>query len=731
MKRRLWIWMLAALAAGCSKSKSSSSPSEPKADPTAAPDQPTVKAPEQAPSRGPEHAVYSLLDNRLAAHHSRGDAFVVPAGSAGFAKYVRFGNTMRNPTLAWELSRKSGDVRVARMTGKTASVFLPLTAEQAAAQRVWIRANATKDQAFTLQVGDQRQNGKLTPGWSTVSFSTGEQLQEGENSFTLFAGEAGIEVEWIAVGAAAPTDGLAAFHDAAKQALLLPEHGSMTWYVTLPEKGLLTGDLADGTCQVGVKALADDGTTAEGALRGLGSAVDLAALGGKAARVELTGRGCPVAALASPALVVPGAAAEVTRGAAPKYIVMIIMDSLRADRVRAFNPEARPEAPTFDKLAESSSVFLTAYVQGNESRVSHSSIWTSLYPINHGNLGEKDKLDLKWTTVDEVAKAAGMYVAGVSGNGYIRPSKGYGSAWAQYSNHIEEKLGLKGEDIFNKGLKWVEARKEPWFLYLGTIDTHVTWRAKSPWIEKYDPGYSGRFADSFSGADAAKAATGKLSLTEKEKEHVRALYDSNVSYQDDQLRQLIERLTAAGVWDETLLLITADHGDEQWEAGRVGHGASSRDQLVHVPLLIHYPPMFPAARVTEGAEVVDIVPTLADVLGVKADPAWQGVSLLPLAHGVGRGGQRLAMSSMYEGSHTGRIGRWKVRLTGPGKPEVYDLGADPAELKDLYGEPSSLISARALLDPLWILRQWNREWKKSEWGNAANVSAKFTADVGE
>lgn len=730
MIRRVSISLLIALAA-CGKGKKSPEPSTNGSSGTEPAAPPPVATPEKAPSRGPERVVYSLVDNRLAAHLGRGGGLVVPAGSAAFAKYLRFGNTMKKPELPWALKQKSGELAVARMTGKTASVYVPLTAAQAATQTVWIRANAAREQAFTLQVGDQKLNSKLPAGWSTVSVPTGSLLKEGENGLTLFAGDAGIEVEWIAVGAAAPAEGATRFYDASAKALRLPEGGSMAWYVLIPESGRVTGNLADGACQVAVSAIAEDGKTAEGTLKGLGSAVELAALAGKAARLELTAKGCAEAQLADAALVVPGEEPKITRGEPPQHVVFIIMDSLRADRVRAFNPKARPEAPTFDKLAETSALFRVNFVQGNESRVSHSSIWTSLYPINHGNLGEKDKLDPKWMTIDEVAKAARMYVAGVSGNGYIRPSKGYGTAWDKYSNHIEEELGLKGQDLFDKGLGWVEAKKEPWFLYLGTIDTHVSWRAKKPWIEQYDPGYKGRFEDTFSGEDAAKAATGKITLTEREKDHVRAIYDSNVSYQDDLLRQMIEKLTAAGVWDKTMLIITADHGDEQWEDGKVGHGASSRNQLVHVPLLIHYPPLFPAGSVYEGTEVIDITPTLADALGVPADPAWQGASVLPLAHGVGRGGQQMAMSSMYEGSHTGRIAHWKVRIPGSGKPEVYNLTTDEAELQDLYGQASSAIGARLILDPLWILRQWNREWKKSQWGNAANVSSRFAADLGE
>ncbi len=695
------------------------------------------KPPAQAPSRGPERAVYSLVDNRLSAHLARGGALVVPAGSAGFAKYVRFGNTREIKQLAWELRKTQGDVKVAHLTGKSGKVEVPLTAAQVQAGVIRVRAYSEKDQPFSVRVNDNGDvSGKLTAGWSTVELTPpGGQLKEGENTLLFFARNSGVDVAWIAVGgSAAPADDATAFFDAGDQSLVLPDGGGMTWFAFIPDKGRLTGDLRDGACEVAVKVTAEDGATAEGKLTGLGSAVELGALAGKAARIELTGAGCPKTKLAKAALVVPGEVAKPARGAAPKYVVFFIMDSLRADRVRPFNPGARPEVPTWDKLAETSAIFLQHYEQGNESRVSHASMWTSMYSIKHGLVGDKDPLVETWTTIDEVAKSAGMYVAGVSANGYVRPKKGFGTAWNAFSNHIEEETGLKAEDLLEHGLKLVGSKKEPWFLYIGTVDTHVSWRAKEPWLSKYDPDYSGRYKDTFSGEDAGKAAQSKEhngGLTDREIAHVRALYDSNVSYQDDILRQLIEKLQAAGIWDQTMLIITADHGDEQWEDGRVGHGQSVRDMLVHVPLLIHYPPLFPGGKITEGTEGIDIVPTMADALGVAMDPEWQGESLIPLAGGVGRGYPRLSLSSMYERAHGPRIGNWKMRVSGISTPKLYDLGADPDELKDIFGKPEAAVGARAVLDPTWILRTWNKDWKKSQWGNAANVTARFATDLGE
>lgn len=738
---RLYALVAAVALCSCGKSKDRPNAESKVAEGTVAGAPAPVKPalpPAKAAARGAEHAVYSLVDNRLAAHLHRGGGLLVDGGSGGFAKYTRFANQLSSGAKrAWDLRQSEGDIKVARMTGKSATVFVPLTAAEVAHPTVRIRAFVGDDSNVSIKVNDNKDiNGKLTKGWTTIELTVpADQLKEGENAITLFAKKPGLELAWLQVGGATAPDDAAAtsFYETASKSLLLPKQAGMTWFVAIPDKAKLTGDLSDGACTVNVVATAEDGRVVEGKLTGTGSAVDLSAIGGKAARLDLEGAGCPETRLANAALVEPGDAAHMKRGPdvkAPKYVVFIIMDSLRADRVRAFNPKARPETPNWEKLAETSSVFLNTYVQGNESQVSHASIWSSNYLAKHHAIEMKDHLAEKWMTIDEVAKAAGKYVAGASGNGYIRPERGFGNAWNQFVNHISKGLGLKGADIMEKGLSFITPKKDqPWFLYLGFIDTHVTWRAKQPWMDKYDGGYKGRFEKEY-GDDGPHGSNGK-DLTEKEQNHVRALYDSNVSYQDDLLGQLQKKLTDWGIWDQTMLVITADHGDEQWEDGRVGHGGSERDTLLHVPLLIHYPPLFPAVKVSEGVEAIDILPTIADALGVAQDPEWQGMSLVPVANGQGAGYPWMSSSSQYENSHAGRIGHWKAKLMGTGQPHVYDLAKDPDERNDLYGKASAEIGTRTVLDPLWTLRQWNVEWKKAQWGNASDVSSRFASDLGE
>lgn len=688
---------------------------------------PGKKVPKAKP-RGPERSVYSLIDNRLSAHVQRSGGVVAVGGSAGFVKYLRYGKSK----MPWQIRQTRAGKKVAVMGGKTAALQIPLTSAQAKGATLRMRVHNGNDRALTVRVnGKQKQEitRQMKAGWSTVVLELpGDAVRVGENQILIFTGKGEpMALEWLQVGGGDPGEAAPALYDTGKKSLVLPENGGLVYYVMVPEKGLLTGDLGDAACSVAVSARDESGGEVTGELVGQGSAVNLARLAGKPVRLELTGRGCPVAHLAGAALKVPGTEpAKSERGPAPKYVVFWIMDSLRADRVRPFNPKARAETPNFEKLAKTGAAFRQAYVQGNESRVTHASIWSSLYPVKHNMISAKAKLAGKWKTIDEVAKGAGLFASGVSANGYVARKWGFGTAWNKYSNHIHEKKGLKGQDVYDKGIGTIDGKKDPWFLYLGTIDTHVSWRPKEPWMGKYHPQpYKGRFAKRFSGEDAGR----NLTLSDAEIKWVRAMYDSNVSYQDELLGQLLGKLDEWGIADETMIIITADHGDEQWEHDKVGHGGSLRETLVHVPLLVHYPPMIRGGLVDEGAEVIDIVPTLADALGQKADKEWQGQSLIPIANGAGAGYPRMSMASMYERAHAARMGSWKLRIAGGKTPELYNVSKDPLQRKNIVAKHP--ITRRFLADPLWILRSFNMDWRKSAWGNAANVSAAFPASFGE
>jgi arylsulfatase A-like enzyme len=499
---------------------------------------------------------------------------------------------------------------------------------------------------------------------------------------------------------------------------------AISFYVWIPPGARLVGEVS---CPVGVTAAPAEGAAASGTLDG--GVVDLSAVAGKVVRLRLEPR-CPEARIAGAAIALAGPAATLPKPTRrPRHVIFWVMDSLRADKVRAFNPRARAETPAFEELAKSSTLFTSAYSPGNESRVSYASLWTALYPGEHGMLREGQKLEDSWVTLAEAMKAAGCYTAGVTANGYVAARWGFGEGWDSYANHIHLSRGLRGEDVLAAGLAAMDReRARPVFLYLGSVDTHVSWRAKEPWFSRYDPRpYGGRFQTEANGQDVDRIGAGKLGVSERDKERIIALYDSNVSYQDDLLGKLLDKLTAWGVADDTMIVVTADHGDELWEDGRVGHGGSLRDSLIHVPLLIHYPPLFPAGVVDDGVEGVDILPTLLDAIGFRPPEEAQGASLLPLAAGVARGYPRPAIASQFESAHAMRLGRWKLRVTGNGVPTVYDLVDDPGERRDLAG--SRPVERRWLTDVLSTFLVYQKLWKKTRWGVPSNALPAFAEDL--
>ncbi len=696
----------------------------------------TTKAAAIARKPAPGHAVYSLFDNRLSAHVFHQDSLVIWAGSAGFAKYLRFAKSK----IPWEMGTQIDGRKVAVMKG-VAGIHVPMHAEHIAnSQSLRMRVYSETEGAVTIRFNGDRKaevNLPVQTGWSTISAPIAKGLfTRGNNEVLLFTRRgAKLAVEWFTLGntAAETPWALRAQKD---KTLEIPRNRSLTYYVMVPKAGMLAGDVSGETCNIEVEARPQSGRPMIGQLNTQTSWIDLASLSEQVVRLEIRTRDCPTAHIANAALHIAGARPSFTRsGDKPKYVVLWIMDSLRADRLKPFIKSARPEVPVFSKLAKNSALFAQTYVQGNESRSSHASIWSSVYPVNHAMFTHRSKLGPKWVTIDEVAKSAKLYTSGVSGNGYVIPRRGFGTKWDAFRNHIHTKESLSGKSIMEAGIASIQERKTPWFLYLGTIDTHVSWRAKQPWFSKYDPKpYKGHFTTKATGPDMGKAAGvkgedwpwGKANRA-RDIERIIAIYDSNVSYQDDLLGQFLAKLEEWKIRSETMIVITSDHGDEQWEAGRVGHGGSLRESLIHVPLLIHYPPLFPGSRVEEGAEVVDIVPTIADALGVKPDPSWQGESLLAISNGIGRGYPRLSMASHVEIIHAARIGPWKLRAAGAQTPRLYRLDKDPRESENIVGK--NPLGRQFVEDALWMLRVHNKSWKKSRWGNPANVTAHFAADL--
>ena len=682
--------------------------------------------------------MFSLGDNLLTAHRAVGGDLVVDAGSIGFARYTRFDM----PNARWRYGRDVAGVRVALAT-RGASIELPLTVEQAAAARgitfELVAAAAARPSRRVVKIAGRTAGTiEVLPGRAWYAVEAAGRLVPGENHLVVEGGEvalAGVRVYADLPRAAAdPTPLVHAGWDATARTLAIDQGSSLAWYVHLPPDAHLVADVA-GPCRVDVSARTDQGARAGGVLGGGTGHVDLSPVGDQAVRLELIARDCPRATLADPAITIPGVLPPPpAQGPPPRYVVLWVMDALRADRVRPFTPGARAEVPTFEKLASSGAVFRQFYVGGNESQTSHATVWTGVYPAVHdvrlAGDGGNWKIPSRLPVLGELVRDAGLTPIAVTGNGFVTEGGGYARGFGEFRNMMREKGVvngvLYGADVVRAALARLDARKaDPALLFLGTVDTHGPWIARKPWIDRYDgpKPYTGPFQHHGTARELGMKR-GEMGCSivppPRDVERLRAIYDSAVSYHDQQLAELVAGLQRMGIYDETMIVITADHGEELFEDGRCGHGGSLRETLVRVPLLIHYPPRIAPAIVEEGAEGVDVLPTLLDVLGADVPASLQGESLVARTTGSGRGWARPSYASQFEYAHAMRVARWKIKVGKRGMPKVIDLVADPDERTDVTASRPAV--RRLLTDSLGLFLATRERWHKRTLGVVTNLA---------
>lgn len=736
------ISMLVASAAACSKPHPSEGGAAMAASAgTAAPG--AGAAPPRA--RGPSHDVFSLPDNRLLAHLIWQDGFALLAGHPGVAKYLAFGR----PWRTWKVNVRAEGRPVALAIRSTSWLVVPLSAEQAsgpqAARNLTLELLSPAEQGLHVKLNDTNLPiARLAAGWQRVVLPIpAGALRAGENRIELvwakagsIAGEARVygALDWLLLApAAAPAAGRPELWR--KDALWLPPGGGLAYYV-FPYAGSrlrvrLAGPAAAG-CALLVRWTGERGRAAAAEQRlalsaaGGGSAelqLDLAPISDQVARLELraSGTGCDGLSLGEAAIARAEVAPVVKRGPAPRNVIFWMIDNLRADRLSLYNPRTRVETPVIEALGRAGTVFERSYIVGTESRVSHASIWTGVYPKQHDFIGPKARLSPAWTTMPEAIRATGRRTVAWTANGNISEFWGFGEGWDFFRNTLHKGGGLTAKDLADHAIAHIRTQGDkPFFLYLGTIDPHVSWRGRQPWLDRYDPQpYQGKYTTNVMGPDWDRLAGNPERASARDRQRIAAIYDSTVSYNDQQLGRVLQALSERGLAEQTMTLITADHGEELWELGRIGHGGSLRDTVVQVPLIVHYPPLFGrGVRVREGAEVAAAMATILDAIGGTVPASAQVASLLPLSQGVGRGYPRPAFASQYELAHVMRLEDFKLWVGGKGEPRLFDLAAPSGERTELATQLP--LATRWLTDALGTLLIYQDGWQQSRWGVASN-----------
>lgn len=236
------------------------------------------------------------------------------------------------------------------------------------------------------------------------------------------------------------------------------------------------------------------------------------------------------------------------------------------------------------------------------------------------------------------------------------------------------------------------AATPPVFLFLHYYDVHSDWKqlpyeAPPPFGQMFYPDYAGPFT----GCEGKICATRLLdklrqdhrTLTPDDERYLRALYDGGIRYTDTHIGALLDGLKARGLYDDALIVLTADHGEEFLEHGRFFH-TQLYDETMHVPLIMKLPQGAHAgSAIDTQAQSIDIVPTVLELLGLTLPSTLQGRSLAPALRGVAQPG----VPAFLNGRAI-RTDRWKLIADGKQGAQLYDLEADPAESRDLSPDPS-------------------------------------------
>jgi arylsulfatase A-like enzyme len=304
------------------------------------------------------------------------------------------------------------------------------------------------------------------------------------------------------------------------------------------------------------------------------------------------------------------------RKTAEPNIVFILIDTLRADHLPFYGYE-KNTAPFLSELASHGAVFENAFSASSWTGPSTASIYTSMYPFQHGVTtgffaGKRLKLELNCMptgvkTIPELLKEDGYATYSVANNPNICEEEGFTRGFdkhALFKSADEQAMTRQLEDWSGE----IKAQKK-YFLYIHYNDCHMPYTPHEPW---YEP----------------KA---------DEREDAVSRYDSEINYVDEKIRKMYELF---GWGENTLLIVTADHGEEFWEHGGFGHGKTLYSEMVHVPLLFCFPGRDTVSkRIQTAMSNIDILPTIRHYLGIEGNKVEEGIDVLPLIRGDGNYGR--------------------------------------------------------------------------------------------
>ncbi len=418
--------------------------------------------------------------------------------------------------------------------------------------------------------------------------------------------------------------------------------------------------------------------------------------------LQLTATGALAAATA------PAGLTGCAGGARRPDVLLIVVDSLRADHLGCYGHD-RDVSPNLDALAADSILFRRCYAAAPWTTASVASMLSSQFPSTLGLRDQVVGFDRRHPTLPGVLGDNGYRTEGIVSVDMLSRQLGFDRGFDAYDDsNYTGRDGLTSPLVARKAQQLLKApHAQPLFALLHVFDPHYNYVMHPDW--DFDAGYQGPLHSNQEILDL----WAKLDeLDERDVEFLLAAYDSEIAFTDGHLGAVIDRLKDQGRYDDTMIIVTGDHGEEFLERGWLGHSISVHREQIHVPLLVKLPGNR-SADADEPVSLLDIMPSLLRWLDIEAPDGLEGT-----AHDWDRPDRTARRPVFSETFHAqrhrpggmGNIGRISVQL-GDRKmirdevrrsTRIYDLVTDPGEEKGLRvgrGEEDQLL--------LRLLSEWS------------------------
>lgn len=397
-------------------------------------------------------------------------------------------------------------------------------------------------------------------------------------------------------------------------------------------------------------------------------------------------------------------------------VIIISLDALRADALGCYG-YSRPTSPFLDEIAASGVRFENATAQASWTLPSMASLMTSKYPMETGMTNFNSRFPDNALRAAEIYKENGYHTAGFITCDFLSRERGFAEGFDVFEEFLN---GARAEDINQKVFKWLSSydREKPFFLWIHYFDAHADYDPPTP----YDRSFERSFPNKELGT--ARHLQNLLKngqrLSDEDNEGVRLLYDQEILYLDSQLRALRDRLKLENALDNTVTVIASDHGEEFLEHDGMLHTTSLYEELIHVPLILHYPKKVPAGKtVRTPVQNMDVLPTLLELCKIDSNHDLKGKSLLS---GVdAQTEENLCFSHLEVSNDGGNYMDWKPSLfktlymarKGADKI-IYDAKQDAYEFYNLQSDPKERFNIYKENDPNCLeLKSALSEWMNS------------------